>query len=167
MTPRTETRRKTWRRALFTAAIAAAVLPAAGSAVLATPTATGSTDPCAASEVARTFGTVAKSTGDYLDSHPETNQALSSMLQEPAGPQSAESLKSYFQANPKVALDLQGLANPLNKLGTQCKLPITLPQALGMLQAAQGGLPSGGTQPAPVAGTPPLPGPPPQQSRVH
>ncbi|WP_205875922.1 hemophore [Mycobacterium camsae] len=137
-------------------------------AVLGAPAATGSTDPCAASEVARTVGSVAKSTGDYLDSHPETNQVMTSALQQQAGPQSLGSVKAYFEANPKVALDMQGLANPLNKLGTQCRLPISLPQALSMVQAAQGGglpglpaggLPAAGAPAAPPAGTGPLPGP--------
>ena len=68
----------------------------------AAPSATGATDPCAASEVARTIGSVAKSTGDYLDAHPETNQAMTTALQQPAGPQSLGSLKTYFEANPKV-----------------------------------------------------------------
>ncbi|GLD36043.1 hemophore [Mycobacterium kiyosense] len=104
--------------------------------LLGAPAASAAPDPCAASEVARTVGTVAKQTGDYLDSHPDTNQALTAAMREPSGPQSAATLKAYFEANPKVALDLQGLANPLNKLGTQCKLPITLPQALSLIQAA-------------------------------
>lgn len=160
------------RRGLFAVVIAAG-LTGAGSASVAAPAATGSTDPCAASEVARTVGTVAKQTGDYLDSHPDTNQALTSALQEPAGPQSATTLKSYFETHPKVALDLQGLANPLNKLGTQCRLPITLPQALSLFQAAQGaggalpGLPGAaavGGQPAPLAG--PGPGPRPGPARA-
>ena len=38
------------------------------------PSATAASDPCAASEVARTVGSVATSTGNYLDTHPETNQ---------------------------------------------------------------------------------------------
>lgn len=160
------------RRGLF-AVVAAAGLSCAGSVVFGAPAATGSTDPCAASEVARTIGSVAKSTGDYLDSHPETNQVMTNALQQQAGPQTMGSLKAYFEANPKVALDMQGLANPLNKLGTQCKLPISLPQALSLVQAAQGGglpgLPAGGL---PAAGTPaggqpgtgPLPGPKPGNS---
>ncbi|OBI77735.1 hemophore [Mycobacterium asiaticum] len=161
------------RRGLF-AVVTATGLSCAGSAMVATPAATGATDPCAASEVARTVGSVAKSMGDYLDSHPETNQVMTSALQQQPGPQSLGSIKAYLEANPKVALDLQGLANPLNKLGTQCRLPISLPQALSMVQAAQGGgLPNlpgagapAGTQPpalSPVSGggalPAPLPGP--------
>jgi heme-binding protein len=148
-------------RTLFAGVIGAA-LPCAAAiigAVLAGGSATGATDPCAASEVARTIGSVAKSMGDYLDSHPETNQAMTTILQQQAGPQSVTSLKSYFEANPKVAVDMTSISQPLTGLSTQCKLPITIPQAMGLVQQAQGagGLP-GGLPAAPPAS--PLPGPP-------
>jgi hemophore len=162
----------TGRRRFFAGLIAAAV-PGAAIAVLAEPPATGANDPCAASEVARTIGSVAKSMGDYLDSHPETNQTMTTLLQQQAGPQSLTSMKSYFEANPKVAGDMTTIAQPLTNLSTQCKLPITIPQAMGLMQQAQGAtgglpalpgngagaLPLGGT-PVPPAGTNPLPGPP-------
>lgn len=147
---------------LFARLIATAV-PGAAIAVLAGPPATGAADPCAASEVARTIGSVAKSMGDYLDSHPETNQTMTSMLQQQAGPQSLTGLKSYFEANPKVAGDMTSIAQPLSNLSLQCKLPISPTQAMGMLQQAQGAagaLPMGGTGGTPPAGTNPLPGPP-------
>lgn len=133
------------------AAIAVLALPAVPG-LSSDPSATGATDPCAASEVARTIGAVAKSTGDYLDSHPETNQAMTNTLQQPAGPQSLASLKTYLEANPKVATDLGAIAQPLTKLSDQCKLPITIPQAIGLAQAAQGG---GGLPGLPPAGTTP------------
>ncbi len=88
--------------------------------------------------MARTIGSVSKSMGDYLDAHPETNQAMTSMLQQQAGPQSVNGLKSYFDANPKVAGDMTSIAQPLTSLSLQCKLPISIPQALGMVQQAQG-----------------------------
>jgi hemophore len=130
------------------------------------PSVTGANDPCAASEMARTVGSVAKSAGDYLDSHPETNQAMTSAVQQPAGPASVNSLKGYFDANPKVTSDFQKIGEPLAGLSTKCKLPISLPQVLGFMQNAQGGLPEGlpgglpgGGFPAqPVAGAP-APGP--------
>ncbi len=128
-------------------------VPCAAVAVMAGPPATGASDPCAASEVARTVGSVVKSMGDYLDSHPETNQAMTAVLQQQAGPQSLASLKSYFDANPKAASDMQTITQPLTGLSTQCKLPISIPQAMGLMQQAQGagglpGLPGG------AAGTP-------------
>src|SRR5947209_7210972 len=160
MTTGTATR----RRRILAGLIATA--PAAAIALLAGSPATGANDPCAASEVARTIGSVSKSMGDYLDSHPETNQSMTTMLQQQAGPQSLTGLKSYFEANPKVAGDMTSFAQPLTNLSTQCKLPITIPQAMGMMQQAQGaagglpgglpGLPGGGGAPAaaPPAGAP-------------
>src|SRR5262249_47545528 len=125
----------TGRRRIF-AGLAIAAVPAV--AVLAGPPATGANDPCAASEIARTIGSVAKSMGDYLDSHPETNQTMTSMLQQQAGPQSFTTMKAYFEANPKVAAEMTSIAQPLTTLSTQCKLPISIPQAMGLLQQAQG-----------------------------
>jgi hemophore len=165
------------RKAL--AGLIAATVPGAAAAVLAGAPATGANDPCAASEVARTIGSVSKSMGDYLDSHPQTNQTMTSMLQQQAGPQSLGGLKSYFEANPKVAGDMTSIAQPLTSLSMQCKLPISPSQALGMMQQAQGaagglpalpgnpagasplgGAPAAAPQPAPPAATNPLPGPP-------
>src|SRR5437588_8066667 len=155
------------RRRIF-AGLAATTVPAAAVAVLAGPPATGANDPCAASELARTIGSVSKSMGDYLDSHPETNQTMTTMLQQQAGPQSLTGLKSYFEANPKVAGDMTSIASPLTSISTQCKLPISIPQAMGMMQQAQagGGLPAlpgdalplggpGGPAATPPAATPP------------
>ncbi len=182
----------TKRRGIFAGLIATRLLgltglPGLAIAVLAGPPATGANDPCAASEIARTIGSVSKSMGDYLDSHPETNQTMTSMLQQQAGPQSFSGsqsfsgvqsfsvLKSYFEANPKVAGDMTSIAKPLTSLSLQCKLPIGIPQAMDMMQQAQAvaGLPAatppgatlpgvtiGGTGPvAPAAGSP-LSGPP-------
>lgn len=149
----------TGRRRIFAGLIATAV-PGAALALLAGPPATGASDPCAASEVARTIGSVSKSMGDYLDAHPETNQTMTSMLQQQAGPQSMSGLKSYFEANPKVAGDMTSIAQPLTNLSLQCKLPISPSQAMGMMQQAQGaagGLPA---LPGNAAGALPLASPP-------
>ncbi|OCB20433.1 hemophore [Mycobacterium intracellulare] len=169
------------RRRKILAGLIAAAAPGAALAVLAGPPATGANDPCAASEVARTIGSVSKSMGDYLDSHPETNQTMTSMLQQQAGPQSLSGLKSYFDANPKVAGDMTSIAQPLTNLSLQCKLPISIPQMMGMMQQAQGaagalpalpgnppgasplagtGAPPAAPQPALPAATNPLSGPP-------
>ncbi|GAT10951.1 hemophore [Mycolicibacterium novocastrense] len=137
---------------------AALVLPSLSSA----PSATAAKDPCAASEVARTIGDVATSTGDYLDAHPQTNQALTTISKQQAGPQSLGALKAYFDANPEVAEDLQQLQQPLASLSGRCKLPLTLPQVMGLMQAAQqqgAGLPADLPAQAPTASTPALTAP--------
>ena len=137
----------TARRSLFAAF---AVCASGGATVVAlavpsSPSATAAADPCAASSVAKTVGSVANSTGVYLDSHPQTNQALTTISQQQGGPQSLVALKTYFDANPQVAKDLQTLQQPLTDLSAECKLPVTVPQILGLLQGAQqgGGLPGG------------------------
>jgi hemophore len=140
-------------------ALLGTAVPCAALAITAGPTATGATDPCAASEIARTIGSVSKSMGDYLDQHPETNQAMTSALQQQAGPQSVTTMKPYFESNPKVAADMTSIAQPLTNISTQCKLPISIPQAMGLMQQAQGGgLPSlPGGVPALPGGTPAVP----------
>lgn len=148
------------RRTLGTVFVTTAVGGAATAALLG-PSATAATDPCAASEVARTVGKVATDTGDYLDENPQTNQALTTIAKQQAGPATLASIKTYLDANPQVAKDLQRLQQPLTSLGTKCQLPVTLPQLLGLVQAAQqqgagatGSLPDG----LPSASSPSVPG---------
>jgi hemophore len=140
----------------------------AAAAVLAVPAATAANDPCAASEIARTIGSVATSTATYLDAHPETNLALTAAAQQP-GPQGLAAVKTYLDANTQASKDLQSLQQPLQNLSGRCRLPVSLPQLLQFLQAAQNGqaangaaLPVGMSLPqnatAPTASGP-LPGP--------
>src|SRR6476469_4782093 len=105
-------------------AVALAVTGAGGAmvAALMVPSATAATDPCAASEVARTAGGVATNIGNYLDTHPQTNQALTTISQQQGGPQSIAALKTYFDANPQVAKDMQTLQQPLTDLSGACRL---------------------------------------------
>jgi heme-binding protein len=152
----------TARRSLFAAF---AVCAAGGATVFAltvppSPSATAASDPCAASQVAKTVGSVANSTGAYLDTHPQTNQALTTLSQQQGGPQSLVALKSYMDANPQVAKDLQTLQRPLTDLAGQCQLPITIPQVLGLMQNAQqgGGVPGGLPGSLPGAQTVGVPG---------
>ncbi|MCV7382929.1 hemophore [Mycolicibacter longobardus] len=141
------TTRAALRRGLSGLAVAA-LGGAVAATVLATPStppATAAKDPCVASEIARTVGKAVTSTGDYLDSHPETNQVMTGALQQQPGPQTLANLKSHFEANPKVQDDLAKIIAPVQEVGDQCKLAVSLPQVLGLLQAvqAQGGLPGG------------------------
>ena len=88
------------RRALY-GVFASCVVGAAAVAAMAGPTATASNDPCAASEVARTIGSVSTNTGNYLDSHPDTNNALTVASQQ-QGPQALAAMKTYFDAHPQA-----------------------------------------------------------------
>ncbi|CAN5747850.1 hemophore [soil metagenome] len=125
--------------------LTAVTLGGVAAALLCAPSATAAPDPCAASGIARTVGSVGTNTGIYLDAHPDTNQALTAISQQQAGPQSLVALKTFFDANPQAAKDLQAIQQPLTGLSAKCKLPITLPQVLSLLQAAQqGGVLPGG-----------------------
>jgi heme-binding protein len=132
---------KTVRSARRALSAAFAVTAAGGVAVAAlaagSPSATAAQDPCAASEVAKTVGSVATSMGSYLDSHPETNTALTTISQQQAGPQSLVALKTYFDANPQASKDMTQLQQPLVNMSTKCRLPLTLPQLMGLMQGAQ------------------------------
>lgn len=147
------------RRALC-AAFAVSAAGGVAVAVLATgsPSATAAQDPCAASEVAKTVGSVATSMGSYLDSHPQTNTALTTISQQQGGPQSLAALKTYFDANPQAGKDMQALQQPLVNLSTKCSLPLTIPQLMGLMQGATPGttLPGatpGATLPGTTLGT--------------
>lgn len=140
---------------------------AAAASVPGAPAADAATDPCAASEVAKTIGGVATSMGIYLDAHPDTNNVLTTISQQQQGPQSLATLKSYLDANPQVGKDLQGLQQPLVNLSARCRLPLTLPQVMGLLQNAQaqqsplagalpGGLPAASPAAQSVGGSGPL-----------
>ncbi len=156
--------RATMRRSLSGKGVLAAVPVLLGGAVTATllatpsaPSATAAKDPCVASEIARTVGKVVTSTGDYLDAHPDTNQVMTGALQQQPGPQTLANLKAHFEANPKVQDDLAKIIAPVQEVTDQCKLAVSLPQVLGLLQAvqAQGGLPGGGLPGGlPVGGLP-------------
>ena len=120
---------------------AAAVLSVAAALVCA-PAALGAPDPCAASSIARTVGSVGTNTGIYLEANPETNEALTVIAAQPAGPQALAALQVYFDRNPEAASDLQAIQQPLTGLTAKCKLPISLPQVLELMQAVQqNGLP--------------------------
>lgn len=131
-------------------AAALAVTGAGGAALAAlmVPSATAASDPCAASEVARTAGRVATNIGNYLDTHPQTNQALTTISRQQAGPETIGALKTYFDANPQAAKDIGQLQQPLTTLGARCKLPVSLPQLMGLMGTQPGaettaGLPAG------------------------
>lgn len=143
-----------------------AVGAGAAAVVLANPSAgsvRAAKDPCVASEVARTVGRAVVATGDYLDGHPETNQVMTAALQQPPGPQTLSSLKTYFDANPKAGDDLAKITAPVKEVTDVCRLSVNLPQVLALLQIVQsqggaaGGLLGGGGLPVglPVAGSPP------------
>jgi hemophore len=129
---------------------------ALGVALSGSPAAVAAPDPCAASSIARTVGSVGTNTGIYLEAHPETNDVLTMLAAQPAGPQSIAALKLYFDRDPQAAEDLQAIQQPLTSLTTRCRLPISLPQVLGLMQAAQQGAPAAVADTGTAVGTSPV-----------
>jgi hemophore len=149
-----------WRNGLF-GLLAVASTGAAGLIAVTVPggSATAATDPCAASEVAKTLGAVATSVGTYLDAHPQTNQAMTTIALQQPGPQSLAAMKTYLDSSPQTGKDMQRLQQPLVALSARCNLPLTLPQMMGLIQAAQQSGGGASALPAATRGGAPLPAP--------
>ena len=118
--------------------IAAGVLSGVATAIVVLPSAKGeptptpAADPCLASNLTGTISTVNQEISVYLQSHPETNQALADVAkQSPFSAQSA--FTAYFDAHPVEAADLHTLQQPLVDLSNQCGYQVTPGQVLGAL----------------------------------
>lgn len=101
------------RRVLFGSGILAVAL----AGVFAVPAAAA--DDCTASALARTISGVAASTADYLEAHPDVNDAFT-RLQGESRPQMRADAQQYLNANPQVRADWQRLRAPLNDLAQRC-----------------------------------------------
>ena len=113
-------------------ATAIVVLPSAKGEPTPTPAPTPAADPCLASNLTGTISKVNQEISAYLQSHPETNQALADVAkQSPFSAQSA--FTAYFDAHPAEAADLHTLQQPLVDLSNQCGYQVTPGQVLGAL----------------------------------
>jgi hemophore-related protein len=104
-----------------------------GAIAVALPPASAAPDPCTASNLATTVSSVAGAAGQYLDAHPDADQALTSAGQQPSGADAA--VKSYFLANPGEFLDLRGIARPLTDLKSQCNATVSPASITSLFQA--------------------------------
>ena len=96
----------TVRRGLY-GVFAGGLLGGIASAAILMPSANAAPDQCSASGMATTQSSVSLSMSTYLQTHPETNQALTDIAKQ--SPTMADaSYRTYFAANPKVADESQG-----------------------------------------------------------
>ena len=108
----------TVRRGLY-GMFAGGLLGGVASAAILMPSANAAPDQCSASGMATTQSSVQLSMSTYLQTHPETNQALTDIAKK--SPTEAQaSYEMYFASNPQVAKDLKGLQQPVNDLVSQC-----------------------------------------------
>lgn len=112
--------------------LAAAVLIGVAIAIVVLPSAKGDPDPCTAANLTVTISKVNQELSQYLQAHPDTNQALTDVAkQSPFAAQSA--FTNYFQGNTAAAADLHALQQPMVDLSNQCGFQVTPGQVLGAL----------------------------------
>ena len=93
------------------------------------PSAKAEPDPCTAANLTETISKVNHDISQYLQQHPETNQALADVAkQSPFSAQSA--FTSYFDGNPTAKADLHALQQPIVDLSDQCGFQVTPGQVL-------------------------------------
>jgi hemophore len=115
--------------------IAGGLLGGVATATIALPSAHAAPDECSASGVATTQSSVQLSMSTYLQTHPQTNQAMTDIAKQ--SPTEAQvSYRTYFENNPKVAEDLKGLQQPVTDLSSQCGIQVTPNQLTDALKTA-------------------------------
>jgi heme-binding protein len=89
---------------------------------------------CTAAGLSTTLGGVAAATGQYLDGHPDANQAITN-----AGSMSAQegenAIRSYFVAHPGEWSELRNIGGPLANLRHQCQVQVAPAQIARLYDA--------------------------------
>lgn len=94
------------------------------SAAFTLPMAQAAPDQCSESGVNRTVSSVSAATSEYLNAHPETDQALSDIAKQP-GDRAPGLYQAYFDKNPQVQRELSTINQPVAELSTQCGVDLT------------------------------------------
>jgi hemophore-related protein len=111
------------------ASVGGACLVGAGlaAATIVAPTASAAPEGCSADAVAATVSSVTGSAQQYLASHPGANQVVTAAYGQPR-PQAADSVRSYFTANPQEYYELRGILAPLGDKQQQCNVQVLPPE---------------------------------------
>jgi hemophore-related protein len=112
----------TVRRGLF--GMFAGGLLALGSAAVVMPVANAAPGNCSQSGIATTASSVSASTAAYLTAHPQTNQELTDIANQPSD-QAEQAYQVYFDRNPQIANELQAINQPASDLLAQCGVVVT------------------------------------------
>lgn len=97
-------------------------------------------DPCSPSEMMRGHAAVMDQMADYLDAHPDVEQAMRQAMQMGSPHERHVAMQGYLQAHPDVAADMKNIRQPMLDQRANCGLP---PQEMPM----QGGMKSGMSMP--------------------
>jgi heme-binding protein len=128
--------RTTVRRRLF-GVFASAALGGAVSIVVAVPTAAQPAQ-CTAAGLANTISGVTAAAAQYLDAHPDANDAITAAGSE-TPEQAQTSLRAYFIGHPQQYGELRGIAQPLTDLRGSCNRNVSAGQVAALLQAFSSG----------------------------
>ena len=123
----------TARRGLY-GVLAGGLLGGIASAAIVMPSANAAPDQCNASGMANTVSSVSLSMSTYLQTHPETNVALTDIAKQ-SPTQADVSYRTYFEQNPKVADDLKVIQQPVTELSTQCNTQASPNQVVDALKS--------------------------------
>lgn len=125
--------RSTMRRGLL-GVFAGSAIGGAAVAAIAVPAANAAPAACTAAGLASTVSGVTGAAGQYLDGHPDVNDALTRAGSQSPGDAQA-SLQGYFAAHPGEYNDLRGIAAPLTSLRNQCNSNVSAGEIASLLQA--------------------------------
>ncbi|MGV0626863.1 heme-binding protein [Mycolicibacter minnesotensis] len=95
------------------------------------PAADAAPDPCTAAGLASTASGVLSQAGGFLNDHPEADHVLTAAATMPAD-QAKSSVQGYFIGHLDQLSTLQGIAQPLTDLKSQCGIAVS-PTQLAML----------------------------------
>jgi heme-binding protein len=116
----------------YVAGVLAASAMGVAAATIAAPAATAAPASCTAAGLATTVSGVTAQAGQYLEAHPDVNDAFT---QAGNRPDAEASLRSYFVAHPSQYNDLRAIARPLSDLRSQCNSNIGPNQISALIQA--------------------------------
>jgi heme-binding protein len=117
---------------LYAVGVIAASAVGVAAASIAAPAASAAPAPCTAAGLANTVSSVTAAAGQYLDAHPDANDAFT---QAGARSDAEASLRSYFMAHPAQYNDLRAIARPLSDLRAQCNANVGPGQISALIQA--------------------------------
>ena len=105
---------------------AGSLLGGVAAAIVASPTSAAAPDQCSAGALAGTVSSVTGSAQQYLDSHPDANQAVTAAFNQPR-PQAEANLRGYFTAHPQEYVELRGILAPIGDTQRGCNTTVLSP----------------------------------------
>ncbi|MCV7385621.1 heme-binding protein [Mycolicibacter longobardus] len=117
-------------------AAAVGILGAVAAAAMAgtiSPAADAAPSPCTAAGLASTASGVLSQAGGFLGAHPEANDVLTAAATMPPD-QAKSSVQGYFVGHLDQLSTLQGIAQPLTDLKSQCGIAVSPTQLATLLE---------------------------------